>query len=328
MNRLEMKSLSGLLTAFKECLQAASEHEANVMKLAALGAKMPTVEQMAEMLAKAAEMGAFDEREPASDAVRTSAREFIAAVDEHCELEVGDKVEIIGPDFAGSTKSIGEHVKIQTPRDGDGDYLVDDTQWSSYPASSLRKITALAFKVGDRVKVVIDQPGLHWPASTLGFVATVGHDFTGHTYFVKMKDDGCGIWQGESSLEPAPAPLLPVGTLVANPLRRNEVVAVDHIEHNGEWFMTLKQPPHPIKQASCYPCTCYRSGELQPLIPALLCKGECSYPTTGEYKVQDGKLYIEVDKLPANARPSGTSRHYWPLAECKPLADDARWEVK
>ena len=313
--------------------------------------------------------------EHASDAVRTSAREFIAAVDEHCELEVGDAVEIIGPWYGGGRSMChgGKH-GILDVKSGDEWCVEIDGACYLYPASSLRKITAPkhkvgdrvkvtsgvvrqykptvrpgsigviaticeadksymvefddgsrvayfesemepapAFKVGDRVKVVIDQPGLHWPASTLGFVATVGHDFTGHTYFVKMKDDGCGIWQGESSLEPAPAQLLPVGTLVtidddakvytiAKRIQSNYRLAIGGVQY-GWW----------------------PAGTVQPLIPAYLAKGNTYAATTGKWRISDGKLELEIIYAYYRGYPSTC---YWPLAECKPLALDARWEAK
>ena len=381
MNRLEMKSLSGLLTAFKECLQAASEHEANVMKLAALGAKMPTVEQMAEMLAKAAEMGAFDEREPASDAVRTSAREFIAAVDEHCELEVGDKVEIIGPDWAGDSDDLGKHAiidnettklsdywlcgpelvfhafpasslrKITAPAfkvgddveiigpdyagdggdegstatiiaspDKDGDYEIrgDDLEWHFYPASSLRKITAPKHKVGDRVKVTSGVVRQYKPTvrpGSIGVIATICE--ADKSYMVEF-DDGSRVAYFESEMEPAPAPLLPVGTLVTV----DSWVSLGKVRawSDGLAGYSIER----IGGGSAY----YPLKDVQPLIPAYLAYSLNNKArvrkTTGEWHIgaTDGKLYVKCGFI---GKPA---HHSVPLADCLPLALDSRWEVK
>ena len=238
----------------KECRDTAARARGGTIIVLPNNVDYESIAKLLEPAREAAELldRLAAEREPASDAVRTSAREFIAAVDEHCELQVGDDVEIIGPDFAGSTKSIGERVKIQQPRDCDGDYLVDDTQWSSYPASSLRKITA-------------------------------------------------------------PAPLLPVGTLVTHGGGMCDVTG-----HSDDDFPLTLQTHHTGRVFNAL------VDDVQPLIPAYLAKGNTYAATTGKWRISDGKLELEIIYAYYRGYPSTC---YWPLAECKPLADDPRWEA-
>ena len=191
--------------------------------------------------------------EPASDAVRTSARAFIAAVDEHCELEVCDKVEIIGlPLCEDDYFSDEPRGLVTTIRHDyhDGDYQVK--QGGIYPASSLRKITA-------------------------------------------------------------PAPLLPVGTLAVTPFRYDGRTLHRVIGHDGLEYELQSGNSK------------FHSSQVKPLIPAYLMLGSQTFPTTSSWTI--GGNALTGAELMVQVR-NGNSTHYWPLADCLPLALDSRWEVK
>lgn len=128
-----------------------------------------------------------------------------------------------------------------------------------------------------------------------------------------LLDRAADAMQPADDLAVGVPPLLPVGTLITNEDGDGIVVAI--VDDHGPYIYRTRL----TGGGENY----YKQSEATPYIPRYVGKGTTYGETTGEWRVHGDKLEVEVKVNSITDHSIYGQCAYWPLADCRWLADDA-----